>query len=197
MAGSEKALGSETEQDTTTMSVPGCKEGYTVFNTQWVGFGSKGWMEIGQLEGEEKCELWFYYAYELEGGYHHYWEAPWTWTVTKNSWNDYSVQHYSESTWCWYIGENWATRQNCVSGYPTSTKELLDGAEVADESEPTFAGSVVTNFTAGNGSIKTFKNPAEVEGTSRGVIVPEKIKNLCWSYYGSPHIAGNINYGTC
>jgi hypothetical protein len=190
MGGSEEVEGTETEQKTTNMNVPGYAAGDFVDNEEWASFPGTGhWVEIGQSAGElvSCCSLFWFYAFNGPNGYYQYTAPPYTWEVTPNTWNNYGMQSIGNGVWCFDVGPSWEQQVACEGGFPTYSKLLQDGLEVAAETKPVNAGSVVANATFTNGTIHTWKKDVEYT-TTRG---------LCVSRYTPVNYPGNINYGTC
>ena len=188
MTGGEQVEGTESEQRTTNMNVPGWASGDMVNNEEWASFPGTGhWVEIGQKAGAYKscCNLFWFYAFNGPSGYYEYNGPPYTWEVTPNTFNNYAMKSIGNGVWCFDVGPTWEQQVACDGGFQTYSKELQDGLEVAAESKPVNAGTVVVNATWTNGTIHTW-NRAEDESTTPG---------LCWSHF-QPY-PGNINYGTC
>jgi hypothetical protein len=197
-AAGEEVRGTESEQKTTAMNVPGSASGYFVTNEEWLSFPSKPnyWLEIGQQAGEFKgcCTLWWFYAWSNAGGYHQrVTAAEGVWEVSANSWNNYGIQSAGSGTWCYYVGPTWEQKIACEAGFPNTSKLLEDGMEVATETKPSVAGSVVANATWMNGSIHTWNFASNYAETYAGAPAP----GLCVSQYPPVNFPGNINYGTC
>jgi hypothetical protein len=190
MTGGEEVLGSESEQKTTEMYVPGAEKGDFVDNEEWVAFPGTGyWVEAGQQGGEYKgcCNLWWFYAYKNATGYHPHVDAPEVWEVTFNTWNEYGFKGQGNGTWCFYTAPDWTSQNACVSGFSIYSKELEDGMEVATEEKPENYGSVLVNQETTNGGWYAW-NFAKYQATTPG---------LCWEHYTPSPYPGDINYGTC
>lgn len=186
MQGSEQVEGTETEQYTTNMNVPGWASGEFVDNEEWAVFPSAGYhLEIGQEAGSYMncCTLYWFYAYTNASGYH---AAEHIWAVAPNSWNAYFMRSIGNGVWCFDVGPNGEERYACYGGFPTYNKLLEDGAEVAAETEPANAGSVVANATWLNGSVHTWNFASEAHNGG-----------MCVSPFAPVRFPGNINYGTC
>jgi hypothetical protein len=197
-AAGEEVRGTESEQKTSAMNVPGSESGYFVTNEEWLGFPSKPnyWLEIGQQGGEFKgcCALWWFYAWSNGTGYHErVTAAEGVWQVTANTWNNYGIQWAGSGTWCIYVGPTWEQKIACEAGFPNTSKNLEDGMEVATEAKPSAAGSVVANGTWMNGAMYTWNFASNQTQTYSGGPAP----GLCISQYAPVNFPGNINYGTC
>ena len=187
MVGEEEVEGTQSEQRTTTMVVPGCSSGYFVDNEEWASFhGDPYWLEIGQQMGESKCEsLWWFYAFNGPSGYVQYVGSPYVWPVSLNAWNRYGMHSLGGGNWCFMIGPNWETQAACEPGFPVYSQRLQNGAEVATEQQPSFAATGGVNAEFTNGHYYQWGHTTAVKS----------VKNLCYSHYGE--FPGNINYGTC
>jgi hypothetical protein len=187
MSGEEKVEGTQSEQRTTTMVVPGCSSGYFVDNEEWASFhGDSYWLEIGQQMGEGKCEsLWWFYAFNGPSGYVQYVGAPYVWPVSLNAWNRYGMHSLGGGNWCFMIGPNWETQAACESGFPVYSQRLQNGGEVATEQKPSFAATGGVNAEFTNGNYYQWGHTTAVKS----------VAGLCYSHYGE--FPGNINYGTC
>lgn len=206
MSGGEEVLGAGSQQDTTDMEVYEAP-GYFVTNEMWVGFPQKSetWVEIGQkAQGEFGCcTLWWFKADSLNGVFQT-WSTPeqGIWQVTPNTWNNFGIlagdagvppigYSYPAGYWCFIIGPNWETVNGCVSGFPPTSKELTDGMEASQVTEPTNAGHVVANTTWTNHTIHNW-NKATLKAINWS---GQPTSHVCVSKYNS--YPGDINYGTC
>jgi hypothetical protein len=189
----EEIEGAESFQTTTTMSVPGWEDGYFVDNEEWtiLSKNEEKWEEVGQQGGEYKgcCSLWWFYAVNYgPNEYYQYVDAPYVWEVGLKERHYYateSVEH--NGTWCVDTSGNgleWL-QDKCFSGFSVYSKKLEAGVEVATESKPGNAASVLVNGQHLNGYYYGWNEGYE-QSTTPG---------LCVSYIGPT--LGDIDYGTC
>lgn len=192
MSKGEKVEGTETEQYTTAIDVPGWASGDFVDNEEWAVFPpSFHWVEIGQSAGEYRncCSLHWFYAYENSSGYH---EAS-SWEVAPSSWNAYFMRSVGGGVWCFDVGPNGEEQIACVGGFPTYSEWLEDGAEIAANAQPTNAGSVVANATFTDGTVHTWNFASDELANGSGRV---GYNGMCIAPFTPVDFPGNIYYGT-
>jgi hypothetical protein len=185
MSGAEKVEGTQGDEETTAMNVPGWASGDFVDNEEWTVFQPSGyWVEMGQTAGEymDCCSLHIFYAHENASGYS---QSVAQGTVTGWIKNPYFMRSTGNGVWCFYQGPQ-QERVSCSGGFPTYSNELNIGLEAAANTEPTNSGSDETNATHLNGGVYPW-NKAYVY----------KDAGMCATPYTPAPSPGNIYYGTC
>jgi hypothetical protein len=189
MTGNERVYGTESEQKTTEMNVPGWENGDFVDDEEWAAFPSTGlWVEAGQEAGNYRncCNLFWFFAWETSSGYSQFTGPPYTWEVTYNTWNNYGMQWVGNGEWCIFVGPTWEQKIACHGGFSADSTLLEDGMEAATEKKPTNKGVAVANATW-EGSTHTWNKARNVSTTT----------GLCVSQFTPVNFPGNINYSTC
>jgi hypothetical protein len=196
MSGSEEVLGAIEEVNVSAMNVPEYGSWAFVDDEMWVslGSGSNGqhWMETGieNYEPYSCCQLWWFRAYKNNLGYY---ELPRSeeWEMPYNTWANFGVETIGGGGWCWYIGVNWEVQDGCRANFPTTSKHLEDGMEVASNSEPSNAAKIVVSAEHLNGKFYTWNKATNEAKRYNG----EYTEHVCVSQF-QPY-PGNINVGTC
>ena len=190
MTGNEEIEGTESEQNTNDMDVVGGD----VSDEEWTDFSNGYDVEIGQEGGRYGCcNLYWFMAWRGPNGYEERDGPPYTGEVTPYTWNNYGDESTGDGWWCFLIGPHWEDQTTCTAGYPLYSKHLVDGMEVADESEPGNNGTVVTNATHLNGKIYTWNKATNYAVNYNR----EYTEHVCVSQYAPENSPGTIHYGTC
>ena len=190
MRSGEEVEGTETEQYTTAMDVPGWETGDFVDNEEWALFlnGPENlyWTEIGQSAGEyyNCCSLRWFYAYQNHSGYHESQPSE-RWEIPYDTWAAYFMRAAGGGVWCFDVGPNGEEQFRCVGGFEPYSTYLEDGAEIAANRQPANAGAVVANATFTNGGVYTWNFASD--SASGG---------MCVAPFTPVDFPGNIYYGT-
>lgn len=200
MGRSEHIYGSETLQYTSQMSVPNWEAGDFVTNEEWLSFfnspvGTPYWTEMGQEGGNfhDCCSLYAFYAYQNHSGYHEVGlgEQP------KSTADYYTMRAAGGGTWCFYVGPSSEYKAGCVGGFESVSREAQDGAEMADESQPTNAAYAETNWISEGGAAYQWDFATDGLFNETGKV---GYNGTCVSKYSPWNFPGNIyvgSYGNC
>lgn len=184
MSGGEQVWGTQSEDYTENMNVPGWESGAVVDDEEWVTFKGNGyWLESGQQGGYgvSCCTLHWFFAWNTSAGFFVVYYPPYTWEVGFDSWNLYAIMSIGGGEWCIEVGSD----NYCKGGFPETATRLQDGMEVATESKPTNDATTVANAYWG-GSYHAWYNKTVEYSTTPG---------LCVRRYLPPGQPGNISYG--
>jgi hypothetical protein len=96
--------------------------------------------------------------------------------------------------WCFDVGEYGEYQIDCVGGFETYAKELEDGAEMADEAQPTNAGEVEANgWWVPSGQPNQWVRATNGLWNESGKI---SYNGMCIAPYTPWNWPGNIYYGS-
>jgi hypothetical protein len=196
MGSGEYIYGSSTIQVTNSVDVPGSEKGYFVSNEEWLTFknspvGNTYWTEMGQNGGPLGCcSINSFFAYQNHTGYHEV-QGP---EKSLGAENWYTMRSVGGGTWCFYIGNVEQYKQGCVGGFEEVTKEAEDGAEMADESQPSNAGYAETDWL--NPNKEAFQWFKAVNGLYQNELGKVSYNGMCVAQYTPWNWPGNIYYGS-
>lgn len=143
MNSSEYIYGSETIQDTSEMYVPNWESLNFVDDEEWIGFPKEHWVEIGQTAGNGIDSHTLYAFWASQNG-RSYVESLLPTPVSSGRQNHYLMRSAGGGYWCFWVE---AIGEECRSGFENTSKDVEDGIEGADESQPTNTAYVETDWT--------------------------------------------------
>jgi hypothetical protein len=199
MTGSEQVKGSETEENTASVNVPGWGSGDFVDNEEWVGFfngPNPYWTEMGQTAGgyTRCCSMEWFYAYQNHSGYHEN-KVSERWEIPFNEWAHYYMDsEEGAGVWCYAVGPAGELRVTCIGGFETYSKSLEDGTEIAANTGPSNAAKTVANATWTNGTVHTWNKAVNGLYNEGGAKVTTN--GMCVSQYTPVNAPGNIYSGS-
>lgn len=189
MGSGEYIYGSETIQDTTEMYVPNWESGDFVDDEEWIGFPKEHWVEIGQTAGNaiDSHTLYPFWASQNGKGYL---QTILPTSVSGGRQNHYTMRSDGGGYWCFWVE---GVGEECRNGFENTSKEVEDGIEGADESQPTNAAYVETNWIDSKDEGFQWDSAHNGLYNETGEV---SYNGLCVTQYTPWNYPGNVYYGS-
>jgi hypothetical protein len=151
-----------------------------------------GWAESGIIKGYGEHQFWFYAFKDGKGSLIKYDGAPYTAELTEGEWDRQGLISRGNGEYCIVIG--WEYQDVYWCGYVgfIYSKDVEDGAEMADESIPLDKAGAVSNYEGLEGSYWNWNKAEYLTLDESGEYVGAPVCAAHWP--GKP--AGDLNAGT-